>query len=245
MLSAFFGALIYNPLYNGLVFFVGVIPTHDMGLAVIALTIVVRIILFPLSRSAIDAQLAMKKVAPEVEVLKKKFKKNSAEQSQAIFALYKERNIHPFASFGLVLIQFPVLIALYWVFYRGGFPLINTALLYPFVHAPSSVSMVFLGLIDMNSRSALLAILAVVTQYMYTRLSMGPREKTPDSSPVEASLSGDMAKSFDLQARYVLPLMIGVIGYTIAAAAPLYWAASNTFMIVQELVAGRRFNPRS
>jgi membrane protein insertase Oxa1/YidC/SpoIIIJ len=50
-----------------------------------------------------------------------------------------------------------------------------------------------------------------------------------------------MAKSFDLQARYMLPVMIGVIGYTIAAAAPLYWATSNTFMILQELAAGRRF----
>jgi YidC/Oxa1 family membrane protein insertase len=245
MISAVFHAIIYNPLYNGLVFLVSILPGHDMGLAVVALTIVVRIIIFPLSRRAVDAQLAMKKVAPEVEELKKKYKKNSPEQSQAVFALYKERGIHPFASIGLVLIQFPVLIALYWVFYRGGFPNVDAALLYPFVHAPAMVNMTLLGIVSMTSRSIPLALLAAVTQYLYTRLSMGPREKTPDSSPVEASLSGDMAKSFDLQARYALPVMIGIIGYTVAAAAPLYWATSNTFMILQELAAGRRFNPKN
>jgi YidC/Oxa1 family membrane protein insertase len=245
MISAVFHAIIYNPLYNGLVFLVGIFPGHDMGLAVVALTIVVRIIIYPLSRRAIEAQMAMKKIAPEIEVLKKKYKKNSPEQSQAIFALYKERGVHPFASFGLVLVQFPVLIALYWVFYRSGFPHVNGALLYPFVHAPASINMQFLGLVDMGKRSVLLALLAAVTQFIYTRLSMGPREKTPEGSPVEASLSGDMAKSFDLQARYMLPAMIGIIGYSLASAATLYWTTSNTFMILQELAAGRRFNPKA
>jgi YidC/Oxa1 family membrane protein insertase len=242
MISAVFHAVLYNPLYNGLVLLVGIIPTHDIGLAVIALTIVVRIIIYPLSRRAVDAQMKMKKIAPEVEELKKKYKKNSPEQSTAIFKLYKERGVHPFASFGLLLIQFPVLIALYWVFYRSGFPHVDVSLLYPFVHNPAAVNMEFLGLIDMSKRSVLLAILAMVTQFIYTRLSMGPREKNPEGSPVEASLSGDMAKSFDLQARYILPVMIGVIGYSIASAAPLYWATSNTFMILQELAAGRRFS---
>lgn len=239
-----FHTIIYDPLYNGLIFFVGVVPGHDVGLAVIALTIIVRIILYPLSRRAIEAQLAMKKIAPEVETLKKKYKKNSPEQSQAIFALYKERGIHPFASFGLLLIQFPILIALYFVFYKSGLPEADANLLYPFIHAPAVVQMHFLGLIDMSGRSVLLAVLAGVTQFLYTRLSMGPREKVPEGSPVEASLSGDLAKSFDLQARYVLPAIIGVIGYTIAAAAPLYWATSNTFMILQELVSGKRFREK-
>lgn len=241
MISEIFRAVIYNPLYNGLVFLVGVIPSHDMGIAVVVLTIIVRIIIFPLSRRAVDAQLAMKKIAPEIDKLKIKHKGDREGESKAIFALYKERGVHPFASFGLVLIQFPVLIALYWVFYKSGFPQIDPSILYSFVHVPPTVNMEFLGLINMAGRSVLLAVLAAATQFIYTRLSMGPREKVPESTPVEASLSGDMAKSFDLQARYVLPLMIGVIGYTIAAAAPLYWATSNTFMILQEYASGRRF----
>lgn len=242
MIYSAFHAAIYDPLYNGLVFLVDIVPYHDMGLAVIVLTIVVRIIIFPLSNRAVKAQMAMKKIAPEVEEIKKKFKKNSAEQSKAIFALYRERGIHPFASFGLVLIQFPILIGLYWVFYASGFPQVDTSLLYSFVHIPNAINMEFLGIVDMSSKNIFLAILAAVTQFVYTRLSMGPREKVPEGSPVEASLSGDMAKSFDLQARYVLPLIIGVIGYTIPSAAPLYWSTSNIFMIFQEFAAGRRFD---
>ena len=149
--------------------------------------------------------------------------------------------MHPFASFGLVLIQFPVLIALYWVFYAGGFPVVDPSLLYSFVHIPPEVNMEFLGIVDMGKRSVVLAALAGITQLVYSRLSMGPRQKTLDATPVEASLSGDFAKSFDIQARYVLPAFIGVIGYTITAAAPLYWVTSNLFMIGQEYLAGRRW----
>ncbi len=234
----FFQTTIYDPLYNGLIFLVGIIPTHDVGLAVIALTIVVRIILFPLSKRAVESQLAMKKVAPEIEELKKKHKDN-LEQSRAIFALYKERGIHPFSSIGLLLLQLPILIGLYFVFAQGGLPKIDSSILYSFVGIPSAVNMHFLGFMDMGaSHNIVLSLLAAVTQYIYTRLSMGPRGA---QSVGEATLSGDMAKSFDIQARYVFPVMIGVISFTIIAAAPLYWVTSNIFMIVQEYASGRRF----
>src|SRR3989344_6375671 len=177
MWSAIFHTVVYDPLYNGLVFLVGVLPAHDVGLAVVVLTIIVRIILFPLARRASDAQEQMKKIAPDIEALKAKYKNNREEQGRAIFALYKERDIHPFASFGLILIQLPILIALYWMFAMGGLPEINAELLYPLVNLPASVNMEFLGLINVGSKSLLLAILAGVTQVAYSRLSMGPRKK--------------------------------------------------------------------
>lgn len=238
MISMLFHTIIYNPIYNALVYFIDILPSHDAGMAVIIVTIVVRIILFPLSKRAIQAQMAMKKVAPEIEALKKQLK-DPAEQSKAIFALYRERNIKPFAGILLMLVQLPILIGLYWAFTHGGLPLINDAILYTFVHIPETVNMHFLGIIDMSKRNILLALLAMVTQFIYTRLSMGPRgEKTA----AEASFSNDMARSFDLQARYVLPVMVGVIAFTISAAAPLYWVTSNIFMILQELATGRRFH---
>jgi YidC/Oxa1 family membrane protein insertase len=238
-IAAGFTAIIYRPFYNGLVFLVGVLPNHDVGVAVVILTIIVRFILFPLSRRAVQAQLAMKKIGPEVEKLKVKYKDKQEEQGRAIFALYKERNIHPFAGFLLVLIQLPILLGLYWVFSRGGLPTINPTLLYSFVSMPPKVNMEFLGLINMSARSIPLALTAALTQFLYTRLSMGPTTK---SSPVEASLSGEMAKSFEVQARYVLPAIVGVIGFTLASAAPLYWTTSNAFMLLQEYLSGRRFN---
>lgn len=239
MFSTLFHVLIYDPIYNGLVYFIDVLPSHDAGIAVILVTIIVRVILFPLSKRAIQAQMAMKKVTPEIEEIKKRLKDKPAEQGPAIFALYKERGIKPFSGILLMLVQLPILIGLYWAFTHGGLPLINDAILYTFVRIPEVVNMDFLGLIDMGKRSVLLAALAMITQFIYTRLSMGPRgEKTA----AEASFSNDMARSFDLQARYVLPLMVGVIAVTISSAAPLYWVTSNIFMIIQELMTGRRFN---
>ena len=238
MILGFLHAVIYVPLYNALIFLVDKIPTHDVGIAVIVLTIVVRIILFPLSRRAVDSQLAMKKVAPEVEAIKKKIT-DTQEQSKAIFALYKERGVHPFSGIGLMLIQLHILFSLYYVFARGGLPKIDGALLYSFVHMPTAVNMYFLGFVDMAAKhNIILAALVGISQLVYTRLSMG---KTQSDSPVEASLSSDMAKSFDFQARYVMPIMFGVIAYFVAAAAPLYWFTANVFMIAQEYFSGRRF----
>jgi YidC/Oxa1 family membrane protein insertase len=245
MISAAFHAVVYNPIYNALVFFVGALPTHDVGLAVIIVTLVVRVILYPLSRRAVVAQMKMKELAPAIDKLKAELKDKPDEQSRAILALYKEKGVHPFAGFLLLLIQLPVLFGLYFVFARGGLPNIHADLLYSFVHAPSAVNMEFLGFINMGQRSIVLAILAMLAQFLYTRLSMGPRGSATPVEAVEASFSTDMAKSFDLQARYMLPVIVGVIGFTIVAAAPLYWITGNLFMVGQELLAGRRFNGKN
>src|SRR3989338_7196977 len=125
MISAAFNTIVYEPLYNGLVFLVDIIPSHDVGIAVIALTIMVRIILFPLSRRAIATQIQMKQIAPQVEALKEKYKDRREEQGRAILALYREHGVRPFASFALLLIQLPILIGLYWVFSHGGLPQVD------------------------------------------------------------------------------------------------------------------------
>lgn len=242
MISSAFHLLIYDPIYNGLVFLVDIVPAHDIGIAVILMTIFVRILLFPLSRRAIQAQMAMKRVAPEVEELKKKYKDDAQKQTQAIFALYRERDVHPFAGFLVILIQLPILLGLYWVFALGGFPAINADILYSFVPPPEAIRMEFLGLIDMSAKyNIFLALLVAASQFVYSRLSMGPRDT---ATPIEATFSSDMARSFDIQARYVFPLIFAAISYFVVAAAPLYWLTSNIFMIGQELATGRRFNPK-
>ena len=235
MISLLFNTIVYNPLYNGLVFLVGFVPTHDVGIAVVLLTIVVRIVLYPLSLRVIKAQRDMRKIAPEITIIRDQHKGDKTAETKAIFDLYKERDIHPFSSFLLTLVQLPILIALYWVFSSGGLPLIHIERLYSFVHAPTMVNMNFLGIFNMATQHNIpLALLAGVTQFIYTRLSMGPRGI---KTATEASFSDDMAKSMDVQARFVLPVIIGVFGYSFAAAVPLYYATSNSCMILLEYLA--------
>lgn len=238
MISSTFHLIIYQPLYNALIWLVDRMPMHDMGLAVIVLTIAVRVIIYPLSRRAIESQKKMKELAPEIERLKEKHKDDPQEQSRAMFALYRERDVKPFASFGLLLVQIPIFLALYWIFARAGLPAVDDSLLYAFVAKPDSIHMLFLGFIELSGHSVVLAALVALSQVAYTRLAMGPRVKPKASG---ASFSEDMAASFDLQARYVLPVIIGVVSVSVAAAAPLYWLTSNLAMLVQEYLAGRRF----
>jgi YidC/Oxa1 family membrane protein insertase len=240
MIGTIFHEVVYLPIYNALVYFVDIIPSHDMGVAVIVVTILVRLILFPIASRAIKSQLAMKRVAPEIEEIKKKYKEPN-EQTKAVFALYRERGIRPFSGMLMLLIQFPVLFGLYWVFARGGFPVVKLEYLYSFVPAPAEVNMHFLGLIDIAKRSFVLALLATCTQFVYTRLSMGARGSATPLESVESSFSTDMAKSFDIQARYVLPLVVGVIGFSFPAVVPLYMLTANVFMVAQEYLSGRRF----
>lgn len=239
MISAAFNTIVYTPLYNGLVFLVDVVPAHDVGIAVILLTILTRIVLFPLSKRAIETQAKMREIAPQVEELKERFKDKREEQGRAVLALYREKGIRPFASFLLLFVQLPILIGLYWVFSHGGLPAVDAPTLYSFVTVPESVNMLFLGLIPMGGHSIVLALLAGASQFAYTRLSMGRR--LPAAKPPGASFSADMARSFDLQIRFILPVMVTVISYYVVAAAPLYWFTSNLFMIGQELFMGRRY----
>lgn len=235
MISTAFDSLVYTPLYNGLILLIDTMPGHDVGIAVIVLTLLVRIVLYPLAREALRTQIAMRDLAPAVEELKEKYKDNREEQARQLFALYRERGVKPFSSFLMLLIQIPLLIGLYWVFWKGGLPAVDASALYGFVTAPESIHMRFLGLIDMSERSIFLAILAGATQLAYAQISMGPRKEKPK----EQSFSADLAHNMDLQMRYVLPVLLGFFAYAASAAVALYFVTSNAFMIVQDIYTKR------
>lgn len=239
MISSLFHAAIYDPLYNGLIFFVGIIPTHDVGLAIIALTIAVRVLLIPLTRRASETQVKMRAIAPQIEELKQKYKDDREAQAKAMFAMYREKDVHPFAGILLLLVQLPILIALFWVFSSGGLPGVEPSLLYSFVAVPPTVSMDFLGFLDMSGHSIVLGLLAAATQFVYTRLTMGPRQK--QAAKEGASFTDELTRGLDLQARYVLPATFLFLSFFVPNAAMLYLVTSNFFMIGQEVAMGRRF----
>src|SRR3989344_1352353 len=115
MFSSIWNTLLYEPLLNALAFLVSVVPGGDVGIAVIILTILVKIALFPLSQRSIRSQAAMNLLAPEL----KKIKDSGAskeEQARLTFELYKKNKTNPFSGCLLVLIQIPIIFALYYVF---------------------------------------------------------------------------------------------------------------------------------
>ena len=163
----------YQPLYNGLVFIVAILPGASVGFGVVLLTIFIKLLLFPLSQKAARFQMLMKEHEGEVNRIKERFKSDKQAQGKAILDFYREKKINPFAGIFPIFIQIPVVIALYYVFFQGGLPQIDATLLYSFVSAPAAMDMHFIG-IDIAGKSLLLAILVGITQYFQGRLALPP-----------------------------------------------------------------------
>jgi len=235
MLSEAFNLVIFNPLYNGLIFLIDIVPLADVGFAVIILTILVKLILFPLAHKVAHMQAHMKELNPKIEALKEEYKDDKQEQTLKLMALYKEHNVRPFLSLIVVFIQIPIILGLYWVFFKGGLPEVRLDLLYSFIPVPEAVNMHFLGFFDVGGRSAILALLAGATQFVHSSYAL-PKPKPRGENP---TIKDDLAHSFHLQMRYVMPIIVVVISYTISAAIALYWTTSNLFAIGQELLVRR------
>ena len=94
-MSFLYHTFIYDPLYNGFVFIFDVLPWIDAGLAVILFTIVIRLILFPLSKKAIVTQVKMKEIEPELNRLRKEVP-DRQQQALKVMELYKTKGVNPF-----------------------------------------------------------------------------------------------------------------------------------------------------
>jgi len=235
MISTLFNALIYQPLYNGLIFLMDLLGTFglvDAGIAVILFTIIIKLILFPLSRQAVSTQLKMRSIEPTMKEIKERYRDDKQKQAEETLKVYRENNINPFSSFLLIFIQLPIVIALYWVFLQSGLPEVNIDLLYSFVAVPEQITMQFLGVLDISQKSWFLAGLASLTSFLQMKYSLPP---TPEKKE-NPSFSDDLARSMNLQMKYVLPVVIFFIAYTVSGAVALYWTTSNIFTIGQELV---------
>lgn len=234
-----FFLVVLDPLYNALVFLVSIVPGGDVGIAVILLTILVKLLLFPLSIKAVRTQLVMQELQEPLKLIQEKYKDDRQQQGLEIMALYRAKGVNPFSSILLLLIQLPIIFGLYWVFYKGGLPDIKPEWLYSFVTEPSvaAISMMFLGIVDMGGRSVVLSLLAGVTQFIQAKLSFPPLP--PKKEGEEPSFKDDLQRNLQLQMKYGLPVIVAIISYTISSAVALYWVTSNIFTIGQELYVRR------
>lgn len=239
MWSTIWHTFFFDPVYNSLVFFIDVIPGGDVGLAIMCTVVFIKLAILPLSIKVTKMQAVMRELEPRMKAIKEEIT-DRQEQAQAMMALYREEQINPFSSIFLLFLQFPIIIALYLsVMNGGGVPLpdINTALLYGFIPTPEAVSMIMLGVFDITTRSLPLALLAGATQFFHVKLSMpvlAPKEK--NAAP---NFKDDFQRSMQLQMRYVMPIIIVFVAYTLSAAIALYFTVSNIMAILQEYVVRR------
>ncbi len=225
-----FEEFLIKPLYNGFVYLIGVVPGGDVGLAIIALTLIIRAIFYPAFAASIRTQMAMQAAQPELDEINRRFKDNIEERTKRTMALFKEKRIRPLAGLLALIIQIPIFIALYLVFFREGLPNIDMSLLYSFVAAPQIVQTNFLGLLDLlMPYNIVLAVVVGGTQYLVTKLSLA---RTPKKAPTpEQEAAHRIQRTLML---YMLPGLMTALSYAFPAGVGLYFATGNAVSIGQE-----------
>ncbi len=231
-MKAIWNTVIYQPLLNSLIALAAVMPGKSLGLAVVVLTVLIRLLLFPVSKRAIRSQYALRALDPKIQAIKTK-KLDKQAEAQELFLLYKTEKVNPFSGCLLLLIQLPILIALYSTFVSG---VNHPELLYSFI-SPEGITTSLFGL-DITIPSLMLAILAALTQGVQAFLA--PRPPKPQTED-KLNFQSQLAASMSVQTRYVLPIIIFFIARNVSAAVSLYWVVSNLFSIGQELYFRRLF----
>ena len=224
-----FNQVLYLPLFNALIWLYNVIPGKDLGIAIVVLTVLIRFLLYPLSRKAIRSQKIMSELQPKIKEIQKKYKKKE-EQMKETMALYKKYNINPIAGCLPILIQLPILIALYRVFITS-LDIQRLDGLYSFIVQPESLNVMFLGIINLSERSIFLALLAGFFQFIQSKMIMP--QKGPNQKQMKIG-NMDFSSLMGKQMLYFMPLITIFIAWNLPAALPLYWAVVTLFGVVQQ-----------
>ncbi len=225
-----FNTILYVPFLNLLVFLYNTVSFQDFGVAIILTTIIIRLILSPLSIKAFRSQKILSELQPEVKKVQEKFKDDPQRQTKEIMDLYRRYNINPFSGCLPLLIQLPVLIALYRISITG-FENGSLSALYGFIENPGALNQVFLGFIDLTKKSIFLAIIAGSFQFLQTKLSLSAQK----NSPFQGAQKNNPLAMMNQQMLYFLPLITIMVSLSFPAGLPLYWIATTLFSIAEQL----------
>jgi len=221
-----FDAVLYQPLFNILILIYQYFPGRDFGIAVVVLTIIIRILLYPLVAESIRVQKITALIQPKMKEIQDKYKENKEQQAALIMALWKEHKVNPLSSFLFLLIQIPILWALYTVFWNG-FKDGSLDRLYSFVPNPGSIDPWFLGIADLSLAYPAFAIIAGILQFIQVKMMI-------PVSPAGNDKSAQFAKMIQTQSLYVFPVITVVIFWGLPSALGLYWIVTSLFSIAQQ-----------
>lgn len=227
--------ILYQPILNALVFIYNFIPSQDIGLAIIILTIVIKFILYPFSVKSLKSQKALQELQPKIEALKIKYKDQKDKLASEMMNLYKQEKVSPFSSCLPLLIQLPFLIAVYQVFNAG---LTNGALdaLYPFVANPGSLNPVAFGFLDLSKPQIVLAFLAGASQFVQVKMLNTTKPPIKSVGSKDESMMVIMNK----QMMFMMPIMTVFIGANLPGGLVLYWFVITLLTILMQLIAFKK-----
>lgn len=219
-----FNQYLYDPLLKLLVFLYQNFSFHDFGIAIIVLTIIIRLVLFPLFYKGAKDQAIIQRLAPKIKEIQRNHKDDKEKQTRALLELYKEHRVNPFSGFLLLLLQLPVLIALYKVFLNG----LST------LSANGQISHLFLGVIDLTQKNVLIVIVAALVQYYQSKLAL-PKNNKPASEM-------DATEKMSRQMVFLGPVLTFVILYflNLPSAVAIYWLTTSLFSVGQQFIINKK-----
>lgn len=233
-----FTTVFYQPILNLLIFLYNTISFQDLGVAIILLTVIIKIILWPFGKQSIKSQKALQELQPKLNDLKKEYGDDKVGLSRATMDLYKESKINPLSSCLPLLIQLPFLFAVYRVFSDG----LNNKLdlVYPFIYKPEVVQGVFLGFLDLNKPSIYLAVLAGVAQFWQAKMMSTKKPTIKTDGSKDESMTAIMNK----QMLYFMPAITIFIGASLPGGLTLYWFVITLLTALQQVLIFRSLNKK-
>lgn len=236
-----FHVVLYQPLFNLLVFFYNLIP--DIGVSIIIITLIVKIILFPLSRKAAKSQRALQLIQPKIEALKEKYKDQKEVLAKETMLLYKNEKINPFASCLPLLIQFPIIIAVYRVF-MSGLKVNDFQALYGFVSSPTVINTTMFGIswLDLSKPLIFLGVLAGVAQFWQSRILMS---KTRLHKINDSKKEPGIPEMMNKQMMYMMPIITIVISASLPGGLALYWLVMTLFSVFEQYIANKSLDRKN
>lgn len=186
----------------------------NYGWAIVAFTLLIKLVLLPLSISQLKSMKGMQDVQPKIQEVQEKYKNNQAKQNEEIMKLYKEYKVNPVAGCLPLLIQFPILIGLYNV--------LRYPVKYHVFASEAAFKMAdigFLWMSNLTERDIILAVLAGVTTYISTAMTTTQQSQQQPSQKM---------------LLYFMPVMMFWWGLSFPAGLTLYWTVSNVFQMAQQ-----------
>lgn len=228
-MANFFETIFYQPILNLLVWIYNVIPGHDVGLAIIGLTIVVKLVLYPLSKKSLQGQRALQNLQPKLDEIKKKYADDKEAMSRAMMELYKQEKVNPLSSCLPLLIQLPFFWAIFRVF-RDELSGKAITLLYPFIANPGIINTTAFGFIDFSKPNIVLAILAGASQFVQAKMMpMKPAAVTTPGAKDE-----NIMAAMNKQMLYFMPALTVFICLSLPSGLAFYWFISTVMTIAQQ-----------
>lgn len=236
---------IFEPLFNALLYIQKVLPGHDLGVAIILLTLVIKAALYIPSLSGIRASRQLQTLQPKLKAIQTQYKGNKEKLAQEQMKLYKDSKVNPLSSCLPLLIQIPFFIGLYQVFINGLKIDANGLLtgetlkhVYPFLHSyyeQTSINTMFLGFINLSKShgvaNIILAVLAGATQFWQTKMLAAPKEPN-----IKEARDESITSATNKQMTYLLPLFTAYLAYTFPAGLALYWTTQSGLTIIQQYI---------